>query len=136
MLHAAAIYQLAPASAAVMSSNGDTNVVLRGVTHGAVDFLIKASLAAGSLQHLAKRVDGFGQPGWLSNACVWPCGLPRPCTGCNGSYLTNAYCSLCYTIYCSRCAWRSFAMCGSTWCGGAACTMAVRRMSTRGWRTM
>ena len=24
-----------------MSSNGDTNVVLRGVTHGAVDFLIK-----------------------------------------------------------------------------------------------
>ena len=26
---------------AVMSSNGDTNVVLRGVTHGAVDFLIK-----------------------------------------------------------------------------------------------
>jgi len=45
MLHAAAIYQLAPASAAVMSSNGDTNVVLRGVTHGAVDFLIKASAA-------------------------------------------------------------------------------------------
>ena len=28
-------------SYAVMSSNGDTNVVLRGVTHGAVDFLIK-----------------------------------------------------------------------------------------------
>ena len=28
------------AAAAVMSSNGDTNVVLRGVTHGAVDFLI------------------------------------------------------------------------------------------------
>ena len=28
-------------SAAVMSSNGETNVVLRGVTHGAVDFLIK-----------------------------------------------------------------------------------------------
>lgn len=27
--------------AAVMSSNGETNVVLRGVTHGAVDFLIK-----------------------------------------------------------------------------------------------
>ena len=27
--------------AAVMSSNGDTPVVLRGVTHGAVDFLIK-----------------------------------------------------------------------------------------------
>ena len=26
---------------AVMSSNGETNVVLRGVTHGAVDFLIK-----------------------------------------------------------------------------------------------
>ena len=25
----------------VMSSNGETNVVLRGVTHGAVDFLIK-----------------------------------------------------------------------------------------------
>lgn len=25
----------------VMSSNGDTNVVFRGVTHGAVDFLIK-----------------------------------------------------------------------------------------------
>ena len=24
-----------------MSSNGETNVVLRGVTHGAVDFLIK-----------------------------------------------------------------------------------------------
>lgn len=24
-----------------MSSNGDTNVVFRGVTHGAVDFLIK-----------------------------------------------------------------------------------------------
>lgn len=28
-------------SGAVMSSNGETNVVLRGVTHGAVDFLIK-----------------------------------------------------------------------------------------------
>ena len=27
--------------AAVMSSNGETSVVLRGVTHGAVDFLIK-----------------------------------------------------------------------------------------------
>ena len=26
---------------AVMSSNGETSVVLRGVTHGAVDFLIK-----------------------------------------------------------------------------------------------
>ena len=26
---------------AVMSSNGETNTVLRGVTHGAVDFLIK-----------------------------------------------------------------------------------------------
>lgn len=26
---------------AVMSSNGETGVVLRGVTHGAVDFLIK-----------------------------------------------------------------------------------------------
>lgn len=25
----------------VMSSNGETNTVLRGVTHGAVDFLIK-----------------------------------------------------------------------------------------------
>ena len=25
----------------MMSSNGETNVVLRGVTHGAVDFLIK-----------------------------------------------------------------------------------------------
>lgn len=31
----------AAAAAAVMSSVGDTNVVLRGVTHGAVDFLIK-----------------------------------------------------------------------------------------------
>lgn len=29
------------AAAAVMSSNGETSVVLRGVTHGAVDFLIK-----------------------------------------------------------------------------------------------
>ena len=28
-------------SDAVMSSNGETTVVLRGVTHGAVDFLIK-----------------------------------------------------------------------------------------------
>lgn len=28
-------------AAAVMSSNGETSVVLRGVTHGAVDFLIK-----------------------------------------------------------------------------------------------
>lgn len=28
-------------SVAVMSSNGETSVVLRGVTHGAVDFLIK-----------------------------------------------------------------------------------------------
>jgi two-component response regulator (ARR-B family) len=26
---------------AVMSSNGETSTVLRGVTHGAVDFLIK-----------------------------------------------------------------------------------------------
>lgn len=47
---AAAAGQLLPAAAvaaAVMSSNGDTNVVLRGVTHGAVDFLIKASGQAG-----------------------------------------------------------------------------------------
>lgn len=29
------------APAPVMSSNGETNTVLRGVTHGAVDFLIK-----------------------------------------------------------------------------------------------
>jgi DNA-binding response OmpR family regulator len=30
-----------PSSTVVMSSNGETNTVLRGVTHGAVDFLIK-----------------------------------------------------------------------------------------------
>ena len=29
------------AASVVMSSNGETSVVLRGVTHGAVDFLIK-----------------------------------------------------------------------------------------------
>ena len=32
---------LAAPGCAVMSSNGETSVVLRGVTHGAVDFLIK-----------------------------------------------------------------------------------------------
>ena len=36
-----AVIRPSPPSRAVMSANGETSTVLRGVTHGAVDFLIK-----------------------------------------------------------------------------------------------
>lgn len=63
-----------------MSSNGETNVVLRGVTHGAVDFLIKPvriEELRNAWQHVVRRrresVSAFEPAGrnFLSQAHTW-----------------------------------------------------------------
>lgn len=69
--------------AAVMSSNGETNVVLRGVTHGAVDFLIKpvrVEELRNVWQHVVRRKRDQVRLGSLFNmpTCIRRVQVSRP----------------------------------------------------------
>lgn len=66
---------------AVMSSDGDTNVVLRGVTHGAVDFLIKpvrTEELRNVWQHVLRRRKELVRGHAVSSAVAFPSFGPRP----------------------------------------------------------
>ena len=71
---------------AVMSSNGETNVVLRGVTHGAVDFLIKPvriEELRNVWQHVVRRKRDQVITMFLSRVCIFlHCSIFLGCIAC------------------------------------------------------